>query len=73
MHPKSKLRRTIDNLLWRLGYMPKTAAIKGEINFQINEQPFINLTLPSGQRVSGWVDNRLQMVAWTDNPLLEQQ
>lgn len=43
-------------------------AIQGSIEFKVDEQPFINLTLPGGQRVSGWVDNRVQIQSWAARP-----
>lgn len=65
------MKKLIDRLLWRLGYMRKELAISGEVEFRLNEQPFVNLTLPvtaGSQRVYGWVDNRLPPLTYGDNP-----
>lgn len=64
------MRKLIDNILWRLGYMRKDLAIRGDVEFKLNEQPFVNLALPNGAgRVCGWVDNRMPLLTYGDNPL----
>lgn len=64
------MRKLIDKLMHRLGYVRWDHTIQGEIEFKIHEQPFVNLTLPGGNRVHGWVDNRLPALTYGDNPLL---
>jgi hypothetical protein len=64
------MRKLIDRVLWRLGYMRKDLAIQGEVEFKLHERPFVNLTLPRGAgRVYGHVDSGLPVLTYGDNPL----
>lgn len=65
--------KLIDTLMRRLGYVRADQinnGIFGQITFTEGEQPYVNLELPTGQRVSGWVDNRIKVTMPT-NPYLE--
>lgn len=66
--------RIIDRVMHRLGWVRWSNTIQGEIEFTRDEQPFVNLTLPGGNRVHGWVDNRIGLVtqrnSWGDNPYI---
>lgn len=56
------MKRAIERALWRLGYMRKSLAIAGQIDWREGEQPFISLVVPTPdgeRRLWGWVDNRL--------------
>lgn len=65
------MRKLLDKALWRLGYMRRTLAISGDIEFTLGEQPFVNLTIPGGQRVYGWVNNQLTApIVNPPNPIL---
>lgn len=55
------MRKLIDKALRRRGYTRNGPWITGSVEFKIHEQPFVDLTLPGGQRVYGWVDNRLYL------------
>lgn len=67
------MRKLIDRLLWSLGYMRKDLAIQGEVNFNLHERPFVNLTLPplGAGRVYGHVDSGLPVLTYGDNSLLD--
>jgi hypothetical protein len=68
-HVDNVWRRTLDRLLRRCGYARANQMIAGVVEFKLHEQPFINLTLPGGQRVYGWVDSRLPLLTY-GNPLI---
>lgn len=70
MKTRHQLRKIADKLAHRLGYVRWDRTIQGEIEWKRDEQPYVNLTIPGGQRVSGWVDNRLPVMTHADNPLL---
>lgn len=65
-----KVRKYVDKLMHRLGYVRWDQTIQGEIEWKRNEQPFVNLTIPGGQRVYGWLDSRLPLLTYGDNPAL---
>lgn len=55
------MRKYVDRIMHRLGYVRWDHVLQGEIEFTLGDQPFVNLTLPfGGQRVYGWVDNRVR-------------
>jgi hypothetical protein len=62
------MRKHVDKALRRLGYARLDHIITGTVEFKLHEQPFVNLTLPGGQRVCGWVDSRLPFLTYGDNP-----
>lgn len=66
------MRKLIDKLARRLGYVRWDRTIQGEVEFKLYEQPFVNLTIPGGNRVYGWVDNRLPLLTYGDNAFLDQ-
>jgi hypothetical protein len=51
------MRELIDKLAHRLGYVRWDRTIQGEVEFKLHEKPFVNLTIPGGNRVYGWVDS----------------
>ena len=54
-----RLHRFVNRWLRRHGYVPISEVITGTVEWKRNEQPFVNLTVPGGQRLSGWVDSRI--------------
>lgn len=52
------MKRALDRLARHLGYVRASEQNTGVVEFKRNEQPFVNLELPGGQRVYGWVDSR---------------
>ncbi|ASR85099.1 hypothetical protein I5G78_gp015 [Mycobacterium phage Unicorn] len=66
------MRKLIDRAARRLGYVRADQVISGTVEFKINEQPFIDLTMPGtlGYRLYGWVDSRLPRLTYDGNPLM---
>ncbi|UXA19528.1 hypothetical protein [Mycobacterium sp. SMC-4] len=58
----------LDRLARILGYVPAGEQITGTVEFKRDEQPFVNLELPGGQRVYGWVDNRFPWMKVVHEP-----
>lgn len=57
----STARKLLDRLAHRLGYVRWDNTIQGSIEWKRDEQPYVDLKIPGGQRLSGWVDNRLSL------------
>ena len=51
-------------------YVRWDQTIQGEVEFKRDEQPFVNLAIPGGNRIYGWVNNRMPVVTYGDNPLI---
>ena len=64
------MRKLLDKVMHRLGYVRWDHTIQGEVEFKRDEQPFENLAIPGGNRIYGWVDNRMPVVTYGDNPLI---
>lgn len=66
----SMARKWLDKLMHKLGYVRWDKTIQGEIKLQMHEQPFVDLKLPGGNSVCGWVDSRFpgrrEMLTWAD-------
>ncbi|ASR85684.1 hypothetical protein SEA_AMGINE_84 [Mycobacterium phage Amgine] len=60
------MRRLIDRALRRLGYVRADQMISGSIEWSLGEQPHVDLKIPNGQRVWGWVDSRLPLMRVED-------
>lgn len=58
------MRELIDKLAHRLGYVRWDRTIQGEVEFKLHEKPFVNLTIPGGNRVYGWVDSGMPRQTW---------
>lgn len=48
-------RKLVDRLAHRLGYVRWSYTIQGDICFKTEEEPFIDLRIPGGYRVTGTV------------------
>lgn len=59
-------RKLVDWVARRLGYTRADGVITGHVKISAHDHPFVNLTIPGGQRISGWVDNRLPLANWVN-------
>lgn len=68
------MRRRIDKLLFKLGYGRIDLMIKGQVVLKGTDRPFVDLTLPSGHRVVGHVDNLMPgIIVNPTNPIFAKE
>lgn len=55
------MRKLVDRLAHRLGFVRWCNVVQGEIEWRMGEPVYVNLTVPGGQRVVGFVDSGLRL------------
>ncbi|QJD50439.1 hypothetical protein SEA_CHRIS_37 [Mycobacterium phage Chris] len=55
------MRKLIDRLADRLGFVRWSNVVQGEIEWRMGEPVHVDLKVPGGQRVVGFVDSGLRL------------
>ncbi|AYR01103.1 hypothetical protein SEA_LEMOND_38 [Mycobacterium phage LeMond] len=55
------MRKLVDRLAHRLGFVRWANVVQGEIEWTMGEPVRVDLRLPGGQRVAGYVDSGLRL------------
>lgn len=61
------MNKLLDRLMHWIGYVRLNQTIQGRIDWKSGGSPFVNLTIPNGTRVSGWVVYELPIITYRDD------